>query len=410
VKLTVTLDHRFAGTPDGQVWSRSAYSRGFWDRYLAVFDRVRIVARSEAIHEVDSSYGPVTGPLVEFLPVPYYLGPWQYLRSRNRIRRILRAAIQDGDAVLCRVGSQLASDLLPLLWKEGRPYALEVGGDPFAAFAPGAVRHPLRPIFRRMATHNLRKQCARAAAVSYVTESALQHSYPSSRYQVGISDVDIGESFFCSEPRVFGRGRGPEASLLFVGSLAQMYKAPDVLIKAVSIICRQDCAVRLRIVGDGRHRPGLERLARRLQISSRVEFAGELPHAALKSELDAVTLFVLPSRTEGLPRALVEAMARALPCIGTSVGGIPELLAPDDMVPPGDPQALAAKIVEALGDSARLQRMSARNLHRSRDFRPEILACRRTEFYSFLREKTEHWLRDRKQPSPELVLTCGSCT
>ncbi len=410
MKLTVTLDHRFTRTSDGRVWSRTAYTRTFWDRYLAVFDGVRVIARAQLVDAVDSSYKSVTDPWVEFIAVPYYLGPWQYFRARSQIRRVLRAALRDSEAVLCRVPSLLANDLLPLLWKEGRPYGLAVGGDPHAAFARGAVQHPLRPLFRVIATRALKRQCARAAAVRYVTERTLQKEYPAVGYQVGISDVEIGDSFLRSEPRVFSAKGHTEASLLFVGSLAQMYKAPDVLIKAMRILAAENSAVRLKIVGDGRHRPALERLARKLQLASRIEFAGELPRTAMHNELDKATLFVLPSRTEGLPRAMIEAMARAVPCIGTTVGGIPELLPPDDMVPPGDPQQLAAKIMQVLDDSARLTRMSARNLRRAGDFRSEALNRRRTEFYSFLRTTTERWLNHRKQPCPTLALPCGSCT
>jgi glycosyltransferase involved in cell wall biosynthesis len=105
---------------------------------------------------------------------------------------------------------------------------------------------------------------------------------------------------------------------------------------------------------------------------------------------------VLPSRAEGLPRVIVEAMARALPCIASNVGGIPELLAAEDLVAPNNPQVLAAKIAEVLGDNARLSRMSARNLEKSQQFRPEILERRRTEFYSYLRDTTREWLAARR--------------
>ena len=64
-------------------------------------------------------------------------------------------------------------------------------------------------------------------------------------------------------------------------------------------------------------------------LRDRVRFRGQLTTPVdVRAELDRADLFVLPSRQEGLPRAMIEAMARALPCIGSSVGGIPELLQP----------------------------------------------------------------------------------
>src|SRR5664280_808427 len=121
MKLLITLDFRFTRTRDGQVWSQTTYSLPFWDRYLKVFDGVKIVARAEHKSDVDHRYRPVVGPGVEFLEVPYYLGPWQYAKVRGRVRAAVRSALSPNDAVLCRVGSRVATDLLPLLWKQRRP-------------------------------------------------------------------------------------------------------------------------------------------------------------------------------------------------------------------------------------------------------------------------------------------------
>ena len=107
--------------------------------------------------------------------------------------------------------------------------------------------------------------------------------------------------------------------------------------------------------------------------------------------LDSADLFVLPSRTEGLPRALVEAMARALPCIGSAVGGIPELLDASDLVPAGDSAALAAKIQEVLRDPLRMEKMSRRNLAGAQEFVDSVLAERRRRFYQHVRDYTQRW-------------------
>src|SRR5690606_12476224 len=102
--------------------------------------------------------------------------------------------------------------------------------------------------------------------------------------------------------------------------------------------------IRLRVVGDGRYREILENLARQLGVWDNVAFVGRLPAAEVRRELDNADLFVLASRTEGLPRAMIEAMARGLPCLGTRVGGIPELLPDDCLVPPDSPDELAGRI------------------------------------------------------------------
>jgi glycosyltransferase involved in cell wall biosynthesis len=133
----------------------------------------------------------------------------------------------------------------------------------------------------------------------------------------------------------------------------------------------------------------LQARAQGLGIEDRVVFRGHLQFgAAVRHGLDSADLFVLPSRQEGLPRAMLEAMARALPAIGSTAGGIPELLDPENLVPPNDPQALANKLAEVLRDPSRLQQMSAANLAKAREYEETLLEQRRNLFLEQVREET----------------------
>jgi glycosyltransferase involved in cell wall biosynthesis len=125
-------------------------------------------------------------------------------------------------------------------------------------------------------------------------------------------------------------------------------------------------------------------------VSDQVSFAGNLPAGApVRRMLDAADMFVLPSRTEGLPRALIEAMARGLPCVATDVGGIPELLVSEDLVPAGDAMSLAAKLMSVLGNPQRRAAMSARNLEKAREFHYDALSLKRRDFYTHLQLQTQ---------------------
>ena len=84
---------------------------------------------------------------------------------------------------------------------------------------------------------------------------------------------------------------------------------------------------------------------------------------------------------------------RGLPCIGSAVGGVPELIPPEDLVPPGDVAALASKIKEIVTDPERLARMSQQNLEKSKDYRDRFLNGQRTDFYRSVRNSTEAWLK-----------------
>jgi glycosyltransferase involved in cell wall biosynthesis len=282
-----------------------------------------------------------------------------------------------------------------MLHRTGHPYGVEVVGDPYDTFAPGAVKHPLRLFFRWWSTRQLQRQCASACAAAYVTEHALQRRYPPAwgAFSTHYSSIELPEAAFVSAPRSLQPERHT-FTLIIVGTLAQLYKAPDVLINAVAICVQAGLDLQLVLVGDGKHRPELEAQARSLGLDGRVRFLGQLPAGeAVRAQLDQADLLVLPSRQEGLPRAIIEAMARGLPCIGSTVGGIPELLPPEDMVLPGDGAALARKIYEVVTDPARLVQMSRRNLEQAKVYEEKILYERRTGFYRYVKERTDEWLR-----------------
>jgi glycosyltransferase involved in cell wall biosynthesis len=391
MNVLVGMDYRFMRTPDGAVWTVMGPAYSFWTRYLEVFDSVRVAARVEDVTVRDPLCFRSDGPGVTFAAVPPYRGPMQYALRRDRIRKAAAASFQPGDAVILRVSSVIADALLPPILRAGHPYAVEVIADPWDTFSPGAVKHPLRAFFRRWFAHRLRTQCLGASAAAYVTEQALQRRYPAApgSLMTGFSDVELPPEAFVSAPRLGREGR-KGITIITVGTLEQLYKSQDVLIDAVGQEVREGQDLRLVFVGDGIHRVALEEQARRQGLEGRVKFLGWLPSGkAVRAELDAADLFALPSRQEGLPRAMVEAMARGLPCLGSTVGGIPELLPAEDLVPPGDVRALARKIREMVTETGRMARMSVRNLEKAKGYRDEALAGRRRAFYRHVREITE---------------------
>ncbi len=395
MNVTIPLEHHFLRTSDGRVWTETTFAYNFWQRYLQVFDSVRVIARVRQVDSAAAGWKQASGPAVTFIPIPDYHGPYQYLARWRSIRAVLREQARDSEAIILRVGSSLGSaffDHVP----GGQPFGVEVVADPYDVFQRGSVIHSLRPLFRVWFTAELKRLCRAASAAAYVTRYALQARYPCPAFSTACSDVEIGADALASCPRDGSISSPPR--LICIGTLAQMYKGVDVLLRAVAMCVHQGFSLSLTVVGEGRHRPELEQLAASLGLRECVHFVGQLPAGgAVREALDAADLLVMPSRQEGLPRAMVEAMARALPCIGSNIGGIPELIASDGLVPVGDHAALAHAMMSVLQDPKRMARMSGENLARAFDFREESLLESRTEFLNLVRDRTAEWMRLSRQ-------------
>ncbi len=396
MRLSVVQSSRFARTPDGRIWTGTIKPYDFWERYLTVFDAVRVVARVRDVEAVPEDWKRSDGPAVEFHCVPSFIGPWQYARRWRSVRRAVRRAFCPTDAFIFRGASVFSGLIHPWLQKTEHPYAMEVIGDPYDVFAPGVVRHPLRLYFRWKFTRQLKTLCGQACACAYVTERKLQSRYPSapSALTTHYSCIELPNGTIAVSPRAV-RNEAEPVTLIFIGTLSQMYKAPDVLIDAVAECVRREMDLRLVIVGDGRFRSTLAARASAVFLGKRLRFLGALPAGkAVMDELDRADLFVLPSRTEGLPRAMIEAMARGLPCIGSTAGGIPELLPAEDLVPSGDVEALASTIGEVVASRDRRRRMAVRNLAKAKQYRSDVLRARRVDFYHYVRHRTERWIEE----------------
>ena len=136
-----------------------------------------------------------------------------------------------------------------------------------------------------------------------------------------------------------------------VAMVARLFeeKRIDVLIAAAPLIVARFPDVKFHIVGDGPCREQLIAQARDAGVLPQVQFMGHRDD--VPAILAAADLFVLPSQSEASPNVIIEAMAAGLPVIASRVGGIPELVtdgATGHLVPPADPNALAAAILDLL--------------------------------------------------------------
>jgi len=396
MNVLVITEDRVLLSADGSAWSTTGLNASTWDQLLKVFKGVRFAARSATLlgsPPADATRIDKVGATLT--PIPMFHSPLQLLARYRQVRDSLEVAIRDADVILLKVPGTLSNLALPILLRTDKRFGVNVVGDPAEVLRGPVVPALVRPIVRRWFVRNMRRQCRAATVAIYVSNHVLPDLYPPgpATASVYLSDIDLSEEAFHrpSPARLAGPFR-----IVTVGSLEQAYKGVDVLLRALAQLKGgDDLAIELTVIGDGRVRTGLEELARSLGIDEQVRFAGSLPgSAAVREVVLGADLFVLASRTEGLPRALIEAMAQGLPSIGTSVGGIPELLAPDDRVAPGDVRALADLIKAVLHDPNRRSAMSERNFKKAEDYRASVLRPRRLAAYERLAESARSTVTD----------------
>jgi glycosyltransferase involved in cell wall biosynthesis len=169
-----------------------------------------------------------------------------------------------------------------------------------------------------------------------------------------------------------------------IGTVARLspQKALHVLLEALPAVIREVPEVRVLIVGDGSERPRLEKLADRLGVASCVYFAGN--RVDVPDQLLAMDVFVLPSLFEGLPLAILEAMAAGRPVVATAVDGVPEIVkdgVTGFLVSPGNPAQLARALVRLLRDPRTAARFGDAARQRAQDFSTDAVVDRVLDAY-----------------------------
>lgn len=397
MKVTVTLELRFDVLPDGSVWTLSNFHEKFWDRYLEIFDQVEIVARASYIQTKPNGAKRVDGnSRIIFNPLPLWIGPAEYLKKWKSIQEKLQTIAANSDAVIMRVGSPIADILQPILCKMKRPYALEVVGDPYDTFAPGSIKSNIRPFYRWWFCKKLKSQVKNAKAVSYVTSYRLPERYPPQENAkvIHASSIELSINQFSECSKDYSDKK--QLNLICVGALEDWRKGPDTAIKALKNLLDKGHQITLTWVGDGRARKDVEEFAKSMGVDSKVIFKGHLASGnAVFEALDQSDIFILPTRGEGLPRAMIEAMARGLVAVGSDVGGIPELINSELIHLPEDSTELA-KIIEGLiSNPQKMNEIAFNNWEKAKNYLSPILQERRRVFYSKVKEVTNEWQKNR---------------
>ena len=384
MKLLLVTDHKFVVTPKG-VRDTYCFDHEFFSDYLAVFDEVTVAARM--VHRDQVVGRAAEGPRVRFLALPPASGLRWALAASGPVRSTLRRAVADADAVCLRIPSVAAIHAHRFARRAGRPIMFEMIGDPIEAMRrDGGLRALASCAYGEVHAAAVRAIIRDAVAGSYVSFEHLQRRYPAPERVLTepISSIRL-PSADVAAPRT--AAPGPQLRVILVASLMPV-KRHDVLVRAIGDLRRRGVDAHLTLVGDGPERARIEGTIAELGLGAHVTLEGHVEdRARLTALLDRADVFAMPSRSEGMPRAMIEAMARGLPAFGSDVGGIAELLPADQRFPAGDHRALADRLRELVADPVRAAALSRRSHELAHRFDRDLLRQRRVRL---LREVARH--------------------
>jgi colanic acid/amylovoran biosynthesis glycosyltransferase len=200
----------------------------------------------------------------------------------------------------------------------------------------------------------LRRKVERAQFVlcisDYCRSQVMKVSDPGHWAKLHVVRLGVDHRVFVPGPPM---DRSGEIEIICVGRMVPA-KGHLILLGVFAKLLRCGYNVRLRLIGDGAERSGLESFVKSEKIDASVIFEGSLSHEATRQKLEGAGIFVLASFAEGLPVALMEAMAMEIPCVSTFVAGIPELIRDGVeglLVAPSSEQALFTALKRMICDA-----------------------------------------------------------
>lgn len=390
MKVLVAVDAQLYVTPDGKVWSRTIYQYSFWERYLEIFNSITVISRMVNVdYNSVSGYLRVDGPRVYFRAMPMVRGAKGYIYHFISFLKSAIQATKNSDCAIIRLPSMPATFVEWAYRWSGKPYVLEVVADPENAYAE-------KKLIAKIFTKLLKSACLHANGVSYVTQFALQKQYPcrcscekinTSKYFTSYYSSIILKKDFFATPKNFNHMDRSICLIHTANNINNDVKGHDVVLKVVKKLQERGIQATITFIGDGTRRVQLEKLATQLGIKNRVYFTGLLGSALeVRKHLVNADLFIFPTKAEGLPRAIIEAMAVGLPCLSTPVNGIPELLESKYMFNPLDVDGFTDAIDRLVHKPQELHEMSIRNIEKAKDYEYSKLQERRKLFYSQLKD------------------------
>lgn len=380
MRLLFAHDHVFYKYND-HYYSTGGLSKEMIERYSGVFEEVGVVSRQKEIDLIDKKLTLASTERVSFIHVPDFKSITNYFKIKEA-KTIVTKAVKNCDLVIARLPSSIGDLAVDAAIKYCKPYLIEVVACPWDAYWNHSFKGKLLAPFMYF---SLKLKVSKSPYTIYVTNEFLQNRYPTNGKHTNCSNVALTEF----DDKVLDRRLNKIESMqnnekIVIGTTAAVnvrYKGQQYIIQALGELKKQGIDhFEYQLVGGG-NQAFLKSVAEKYDVLDQIKFLGAMPHNKVFEWLETIDLYVQPSRQEGLPRALIEAMSRALPAFGAKTAGIPELLE-QDFIFSNTPKNID-EIVGILKsfDKETMINQSKRNFEESKKYEKNIIEARRRKFF-----------------------------
>jgi glycosyltransferase involved in cell wall biosynthesis len=314
----------------------------------------------------------------KFILLSEYTSILHFFINYFSIRKKIKIEFMDAEMTFVRVPAIFAFVAVDVLVKCKKPFIVEVVSNAFELFwNNGSLAGKLSAFYLDSVT----KKCLKKAPYALYVARKLQEDYPSYGKTLVLSDVILRNILSENEiePERFNRTR---FKIGLVGFFTTKYKGQHILIKAIELLPKNiRDNVELYFVGTGNYE-WLTKLAKKMGLDKNITFIGEIAHDCIFDFMKSLSLYVQPSFVEGMPRAMLEAMSMGCPALGSTIGGIPEVLHGGLMHRPGDYKKLSGQIMRFYNDREILIQEAYKSLERAQSFHKETLDKKRAAFFT----------------------------
>ncbi|KAF3299906.1 glycosyltransferase family 4 protein [Aerococcus urinaeequi] len=389
MKLLFSHDSILRKDSVGNYYSTTLNDETF-KRYFNIADELTIMMRVKKFtNEMEkNNFSQLTLENLKIIEVPDISNIKGQLFRKKETTTIIKKEMIECDYVVVRLPSFLGMLSYDIARKLKKPCLVELVGSPWDAY----WNHSLKgKIIAPYITVQTKSRVRDAKHVVYVTNDFLQKGYPTHGKSVGVSDVMLTNF---EQPTIDNRiskilEYNPE-KIYTLGTTAAInvkYKGQEYVIKALGKLKKEGIKnFEYQLVGGG-NSEYLYDVAKKNDIAENVKFLGALKHSEVFEWLDNIDIYIQPSKQEGLPRAVVEAMSRGLPIIGSDAGGTPELIEKEWIVRAGSD----TEIYDLLKNIYKkdLLAQARVNYDKSMEFEESILTDRRNRFYEDFKNSTK---------------------